>query len=153
VSLERIELVDFRIFDAAAFTPEAEGTTVITGPNGTGKTSVLEALVYLGTQRSFRGAPREAMVRTGADRAIIRAQLQAEAIPTLVEAEIVLAGRSRTQVNRKVARGRIWRWPHRAPFSPPRTWLWSVEDRVFVGRCSTTPSASSMPKGPGRPIM
>ena len=80
MSLERIELVDFRIFDAAAFTPEAEGTTVITGPNGTGKTSVLEALVYLGTQRSFRGAPREAMVRTGADRAIIRAQLQAEAV-------------------------------------------------------------------------
>jgi DNA replication and repair protein RecF len=106
VSLERIELIDFRIFDAAAFTPEAEGTTVITGPNGTGKTSVLEALVYLGTQRSFRGAPREAMVRTGADRAIIRAALRAEEIPTLVEAEIVLGGRSRTQVNRKVARGR-----------------------------------------------
>jgi DNA replication and repair protein RecF len=106
VSLSRIELVDFRTFAAAAFTPEAEGTTVITGPNGTGKTSVLEALVYLGTQRSFRGAPREALIRTGTERAIVRAELRAEDIPTLVEAEIVLTGRSRTQVNRKVARGR-----------------------------------------------
>jgi DNA replication and repair protein RecF len=106
VSLHRIELIDFRTFGTAAFSPETEGTTVITGPNGTGKTSVLEAMVYLGTQRSFRGAPREAMVRTGADRAIIRADLRQEEIPTLVEAEIVAAGRSRTQVNRKVARGR-----------------------------------------------
>ena len=79
---------------------------MITGPNGTGKTSVLEALVYLGTQRSFRGAPREAMVRTGAERGIVRAELRGEASPTLVEAEILLAGRSRTQVNRKTASGR-----------------------------------------------
>jgi len=106
VGLEQIELVDFRIFGAASFTPGKEGTTVITGPNGTGKTSVLEALAYLGTQRSFRGAPREAMVRTGADRAIIRAELQREGSPTLVEAEIPAAGRSRTQVNRKVAHTR-----------------------------------------------
>lgn len=106
MSLRRIELLDFRIFAAAAFTPETEGTTVISGPNGTGKTSVLEAMVYLGTQRSFRGAPREAMVRTGGDRAIIRAELRNDASPTLVEAEIVPAGRSRTQVNRKTATGR-----------------------------------------------
>jgi DNA replication and repair protein RecF len=106
VSLRQIELIDFRIFGTAVFAPETEGTTVITGPNGTGKTSVLEALVYLGTQRSFRGAPREAMVRTGAARAIVRAELQGEGSPTLVEAELVLEGRSRTQVNRKVAHAR-----------------------------------------------
>ncbi len=86
--------------------PETEGTTVITGPNGTGKTSVLEALVYLGSQRSFRGAPRDAMVRTGSARAIIRAELQHHESPTLVEAELVPEGRSRTQVNRKVAHAR-----------------------------------------------
>ena len=106
MSLRQIELIDFRIFGTAVFAPETEGTTVITGPNGTGKTSVLEALVYLGTQRSFRGAPREAMVRTGAARAIVRAELQGEGSPTLVEAELVLEGRSRTQVNRKVAHAR-----------------------------------------------
>jgi DNA replication and repair protein RecF len=101
-----MELVDFRIFGAAVLTPEVEGTTVITGPNGTGKTSLLEALVYLGTQRSFRGAPREALVRTGADRAIIRAELAGATNTTLVEAEIVPEGRGRIQVNRVPAHGR-----------------------------------------------
>ncbi len=106
MSLRQIELIDFRIFHTAVFAPEPEGTTVITGPNGTGKTSVLEAMVYLGTQRSFRGAPREAMVRTGCARAIVRAELRQQGTPTLVEAELVTEGRSRTQVNRKVAHAR-----------------------------------------------
>ncbi len=101
-----MELVDFRIFGAASFVPANEGTTVITGPNGAGKTSVLEALVYLGTQRSFRGSPREALVRTGCTRAIVRAELENDLAPLLVEAELVPGGRSRTQVNRKVASGR-----------------------------------------------
>ncbi len=104
MSLRVLELVDFRLFGAASFTPDREGTTVITGPNGTGKTSVLEALVYLGTQRSFRGVPRDALVRTGVDRAIVRAELRhGDEAPTLVEAEILPVGRSRIQVNRKTA--------------------------------------------------
>jgi DNA replication and repair protein RecF len=106
LSLQRIELTDFRIFGAGSFEPEANGTTVITGLNGTGKTSVLEAMVYLGSQRSFRGAPREALVRTGADRALVRAEWRGEHSPSLIEAEIVLGGRSRTMVNRKATNGR-----------------------------------------------
>jgi DNA replication and repair protein RecF len=101
VSLRHLELADFRLFRAARIEPEPEGTTVITGPNGTGKTSVLEALAYLGTGRSFRGAPPEALVRTSAACAIIRADLASPDSPTLVETEIRLAGRSRTRVNRK----------------------------------------------------
>ena len=103
MSLRHLELADFRIFQRAHIEPEPEGTTVITGPNGTGKTSVLEALAYLGTRRSFRGAPPEAMVRTGATSAIVRAEIDGADSPTLVEAEIVPAGRSRTRVNRKAA--------------------------------------------------
>lgn len=34
-----------------------EGLTILTGPNGSGKTSVLEALLYSLTGRSLRGAP------------------------------------------------------------------------------------------------
>jgi DNA replication and repair protein RecF len=106
VSVRHLELADFRIFRAVQLDLEADGTTVITGPNGTGKTSVLEALAYLGTRRSFRGAPPEAMVRTGAESAIVRAELDGEDSPTLVEAQIVVTGRSRTQVNRKSVSGR-----------------------------------------------
>jgi DNA replication and repair protein RecF len=99
-------LTDFRTFGSAALSPEPEGTTAITGANGTGKTSVLEALAYLGTRRSFRGAPPEAMVRTGAESAIVRAQFDTPETTVLVEAEIKAAGRSRTRVNRKDANGR-----------------------------------------------
>ena len=101
MSLRHLELADFRIFRAAHIAPAPEGATVITGPNGTGKTSVLEALAYLGTRRSFRAAPPEAMVRTGAERAIVRAEIDNADSPALVEAEILPAGRSRTRVNRK----------------------------------------------------
>ncbi len=106
MSIRHLELADFRIFHSAHIEPEPEGTTVITGPNGTGKTSVLEALAYLGTRRSFRGAPPEAMVRTEATSAIVRVEIEGADSPTLVEAEILPAGRSRTRVNRKSVNGR-----------------------------------------------
>ena len=106
MSVRHLELADFRVFTRAAFDPEPEGTTVVTGPNGTGKTSVLEALAYLGTRRSFRAAPPEAMVRTGATSAIVRADLAGPDSPVLVEAEIQPGGRSRTRVNRKSVSGR-----------------------------------------------
>jgi len=106
VSIRHLELADFSIFGAAHIAPESEGTTVITGPNGTGKTSVLEAIAYLGTRRSFRGAPPEAMVRSGTERAIVRAQIDNADSPALVEAEILPVGRSRTRVNRKAVAGR-----------------------------------------------
>lgn len=101
MSVRHLELADFRIFRGASVDPEPEGTTVITGSNGSGKTSVLEALAYLGTRRSFRGAPPEAMVRTGAESAIVRAEIDRPDSPVLVEAQIQPAGRSRTRVNRK----------------------------------------------------
>jgi DNA replication and repair protein RecF len=106
VTLRHLELADFRIFHHAHIAPEVEGTTVITGANGSGKTSVLEALAYLGTRRSFRGAPPEALVRTDATRAIVRAELDATGTPTLVDAEISPAARSRLRVNRKPVNGR-----------------------------------------------
>ena len=106
MAVRHVELADFRMFHAASVSPETEGTTVIAGPNGTGKTSILEALAYLGTRRSFRGAPPEALVRGGSERAIIRADIERRDSPTLVEAEIVTGGRGRTKVNRKAATSR-----------------------------------------------
>ena len=44
MSVRHLELADFRIFRRRELDLDPEGTTVITGPNGTGKTTVLEAL-------------------------------------------------------------------------------------------------------------
>ena len=126
MSVRHLELADFRIFRAVSLDLEPEGTTVITGANGTGKTSVLEALAYLGTRRSFRGAPPEAMVRTGAESAIVRAEIDGGDSPTLVEAQILPAGRSRTRVNRKAVSGR-----RELGAAAPCT-IFSPEDLVIV---------------------
>lgn len=99
-------MVDFRSFRSGGLEPDPTGTTVLTGPNGSGKTSLLEAVGYATTLRSFRGATREAMVRTGADRAIVRATLERDGRPVLVEAELATAGRSRAQLNRQPVRSR-----------------------------------------------
>ena len=107
MGLASLELIDFRSFTSTRFQPDPEGTTVLLAPNGTGKTSVLEAIGYLGTGRSFRGATRDVMIRTGADDAYVRATVaHMEEAPVLIEAQLSRHGRSRIQVNRRLARTR-----------------------------------------------
>lgn len=53
MSIERIELKNFRCFGHATFDFD-QNIILIQGNNGTGKTSLLEALYYLSTLRSFR---------------------------------------------------------------------------------------------------
>ena len=104
--LSSLTLTDYRNFGEATLVVDPAGTTVVRGPNGAGKTNLLEAIGYLATLRSFRGAPREAMVRRGADSAVLRAEAQAGTRSLVVEAEIVVSGRSRLQVNRQSVRRR-----------------------------------------------
>ncbi len=99
-------LDDFRCFGHAELHPSPDGLTVLRGPNGAGKTSVLEAVGWLALQRSVRGAQRDALVRTGADRAVVRAEARVEGRPGLIESEIPAEGPVRVQVNRQVVRRR-----------------------------------------------
>ena len=48
---------------------------MITGANGQGKTSLLEAVAWVATGRSFRGVPDAALVAAGHDEAIVRAEI------------------------------------------------------------------------------
>jgi DNA replication and repair protein RecF len=86
------------------FSPAPEGLTVIVGGNGEGKTNLLEAVGYLATLRSFRGAPGDALIRDGAAQAVVRAEGVREGRKMLIEAELRPAGRDRVQVNRHVLR-------------------------------------------------
>ena len=101
----RLELVDFRNYAAASFVL-VPGTTAVMGRNGQGKTNFAEALAYLCTLDSFRGAPVDAMIRVGADTAVIRATVVHEhgrpgQREVTVEAEISRHGRNRVLVNRQ----------------------------------------------------
>lgn len=99
--VESIELVDYRSYTAATFalTP---GVTAVVGPNGRGKTNLAEALAYLATLDSFRGAPAEALIRVGTDQAVIRATVRHDdGREILIEAELNRSGRNRVLVNRQ----------------------------------------------------
>ena len=105
--VERLELVDFRNYESATFELTA-GTTAVLGRNGQGKTNLAEALAYLATLSSFRGAPPDALVRASADVGIVRASIRDEnSREVLIEAELSRVGRNRVQVNRqKLAKNR-----------------------------------------------
>jgi DNA replication and repair protein RecF len=98
--LDRVWLTDVRSY-ASADIELAPGLTALLGDNGQGKTNVLEAIGWLATLGSFRGAPTEALVRQGAERAVIRAEGEREGRSILVEAELSAAGRNRVLVNRQ----------------------------------------------------
>jgi DNA replication and repair protein RecF len=106
VAISTLWLADFRCFTDAEFRPDPEGLTVLRGANGAGKTSVLEAVGWLATQRSLRGAAREVLVRTGTDGAVVRAQATVGERAVLLEAAIPATGPARLQVNRQPVRRR-----------------------------------------------
>ncbi len=101
MNLVSLVITDFRNIEQATFEPDPTGITVITGLNGAGKTSVLEAVSYLSTLQSFRSSPREAMVRRGAERAILRAETLVGGRTLTIEAELSRSGPSRAFVNRQ----------------------------------------------------
>jgi DNA replication and repair protein RecF len=107
VIIERLELFDFRNYREAVFMPTG-GTTLIVGDNGQGKTNLVEAIGYLATLTSFRGAAPDALVRLGAERAVLRAGVRDDdGRISVIEAEVGPAGRHRVQVNRqRLARAR-----------------------------------------------
>lgn len=105
--VRRLWLEDFRSYGQAEVVLEP-GVTVVVGANGQGKTNLVEAVAYLATLDSFRGAPPEAMIRAGADRAVVRAEIvHDDGRVVLVEAELVRTGRNRVLVNKqRLARAR-----------------------------------------------
>jgi DNA replication and repair protein RecF len=103
VRIDQLWLSDFRCYHEAEVSFDPTLTAVV-GANGQGKTNLIEAVAYLATLGSFRGAPGEALVRVGAARGIVRARAEREGRELLLEAELVANGRNRTQLNRQPLR-------------------------------------------------
>jgi DNA replication and repair protein RecF len=101
VIVSRLELVDFRNYREASFDFH-HGITAVVGLNGQGKTNLAESMAYLASLDSFRGAPTEALIRVGADSAVVRATvLHPDGREVLVELELTRQGRNRVQVNKQ----------------------------------------------------
>ena len=67
MKLDKVQLTDFRNIQNASFIP-SRSLTLISGKNGSGKSSLIEALYYLGYGRSFRTNKHESAIRHDADR-------------------------------------------------------------------------------------
>jgi len=86
--VRHLSLADFRSY-ATVDIELAPGVTALIGPNGQGKTNLVEALGYLATLDSHRVSTDAPLVRAGAERAVIRAGVVRDDRETRLEIEIV----------------------------------------------------------------
>ena len=94
-----LSLVDFRSYVSLDWRPDP-GVNLLIGRNGAGKTNVLEAVGYLSSLKSFRSTPDQALIKDGADAAVIRAGITSDERDRLIEIELPRAGARRTQVDK-----------------------------------------------------
>ena len=97
--VRHLSLADFRSY-ASAEIELAPGVTTFVGPNGQGKTNLLEAIGYLALLGSHRVSSDAALVRLGAERAYVRAAVVRDERSALLEIEINPGRSNRVQVNR-----------------------------------------------------
>lgn len=95
----QLSLHDFRSYEQLDLALEPGGN-VFVGPNGQGKTNLVEAIDYLSTLASHRVATDAPLVRSGAGRAVVRADVRRDGRSALLEVEIVPGGSNRARVNK-----------------------------------------------------
>ncbi|HEY9524431.1 MAG TPA: DNA replication and repair protein RecF, partial [Thermopolyspora sp.] len=120
-----LSLTDFRSYESVELGLEP-GVTAFVGPNGQGKTNLVEALGYVAAHSSHRVAADAPLVRHGAPRAVVRAVIVRDDRQALVELEINPGRSNRARLNR-------------SPVSRPRdvlgllrTVLFAPEDLALV---------------------
>ncbi len=94
-----LSLTDFRSY-AGVELPLDPGVTAFVGPNGQGKTNLVEAIGYAASLSSHRVAQDAPLVRLGAERAVLRVSVVRDDRPTLVEVEINPGRANRARINR-----------------------------------------------------
>ncbi|PRY45895.1 DNA replication/repair protein RecF [Umezawaea tangerina] len=97
--VRHLQVSDFRSWERAdlAFEP---GVSVLVGPNGQGKTNLVEALGYVATLGSHRVATDLPLIRHGSPRAVVRTAVVNDGRELLVELEITAGKANRARVNR-----------------------------------------------------
>jgi len=99
VHLVHLSLHDFRSYTEAEVALDA-GVTCFVGRNGHGKTNLVEAVDYVARLSSHRVASDAALVRQGAERAVVRAAVVRDDRQAVLEIEINPGRSNRARVNR-----------------------------------------------------
>lgn len=144
-----LSLTDFRSYASVELGLEP-GATAFVGPNGQGKTNLVEALGYVATHSSHRVASDAPLVRRGAERAIIRCAVHRDDRRALIELEINPGRANRARLNRSpVSRARD-------VVGLLRTVLFAPEDLVLSKGDPPSAAVSSTtcwwPGPPGSPV-
>ena len=113
-----LSLTDFRSYPSVDI-PFRPGVNVLIGRNGQGKTNVVEAVCYLGSQDSHRVAADAPLVRAGATRAVVRGAVIRDEREALLEIEINPGRANRARLNR-------------SPLSRPRDLLGVLRTVLFA---------------------
>ncbi len=115
-----LTLADFRSYETVDV-PLGPGVTCFIGSNGQGKTNLVEAVEYLATLGSHRVASEVPLIRQGAQRALVKARIQAGVNDTrqlLAEIELLPGRANKASLNR-------------SPLRRPRDLLGSLRVVVF----------------------
>jgi DNA replication and repair protein RecF len=95
----RLQLLDFRSYGEVDVELDP-GASAFLGRNGQGKTNLVEAVDYLSRLASHRVATDAPLVRSGSDRAVVRAVVVREGREATIEVEINPGRSNRARVNR-----------------------------------------------------
>lgn len=96
--LSRLALTDFRSYRELEF-DLPKGTTILLGRNGAGKTNIIEAIRYLGTQSSHRVATDAPLIRAGHTKAIVRGTVERAHRELSLEITIISGGANTARLN------------------------------------------------------
>lgn len=80
------------------------GATTFIGDNGSGKTNIAEAIIYLSFLASHRVSQDHPLIRLGADQAVIRAEIEREERKLQVDLEINTQKANRARLNQNPVR-------------------------------------------------
>jgi DNA replication and repair protein RecF len=99
VRVSHLSLADFRSYEHVEVDLPA-GVSAFVGPNGQGKTNLVEAIDYVATQSSHRVAADQPLVRAGATQAVLRVTVQRNQREALIELQINPGRANRARLNR-----------------------------------------------------
>lgn len=101
--INHLSLKDFRSYTELDLNFKPGATTFI-GDNGSGKTNIAEAIIYLSFLASHRVSQNQPLIRLGADQAVIRAEIERDERKLQVDLEINIQKANRARLNQNPVR-------------------------------------------------
>ena len=101
--INQLSLTNFRSYPQLDLTFQPGATTFI-GDNGSGKTNIAEAIIYLSFLSSHRVSQNQPLIALGADQAVIRAEITRDERTLQVDLEINAHKANRARLNQNPVR-------------------------------------------------